>query len=88
MKLYELQHSQWVKLILPKPEKKEKEDNVRWEREKPKEEGIQVPSTAIPLDKDAIIFFDHVDGMYSLCWDTEGNMVHPAAWTEVGKSVV
>ena len=26
--------------------------------------------------------FDHIDGMYSLCY-TEGNVVHLPAWTEV-----
>jgi len=26
---------------------------------------------------------DHIDGMYSLCLDKAGNVVHIAAWTEV-----
>jgi hypothetical protein len=30
-----------------------------------------------------ILFFDHIDGMYSYCKDVDGNLVHPAAWTEV-----
>ena len=30
-----------------------------------------------------ILFFDHIDGMYSFCIDSDGNLVHPAAWTEV-----
>ena len=28
-------------------------------------------------------FFEHVDGMYSLCRNTKGQVVHFAAWTEV-----
>lgn len=27
--------------------------------------------------------FKHIDGMYSLCYTKHGEMVHPAAWTEV-----
>jgi len=27
--------------------------------------------------------FYHIDGMYSFCKDRDGNIVHPAAWTEV-----
>ncbi len=27
--------------------------------------------------------FEHIDGMYSLCRDDEGKIVHLAAWTTV-----
>jgi hypothetical protein len=27
--------------------------------------------------------FDHIDGMYSFCTTDDGDLVHPAAWTEV-----
>lgn len=40
----------------------------------------------IVLDKDGedlILDFRHVDGMYSLCYDKYGEMVHIAAWTDV-----
>jgi len=30
-----------------------------------------------------ILFFDHIDGIYSLCKDIEGNYIHLAAWTDV-----
>jgi hypothetical protein len=29
------------------------------------------------------LFFDHIDGMYSLCKDSKGNPVHLVAWAEV-----
>jgi len=29
--------------------------------------------------------FDHVDGMYSVCYNEEGQIVHVAAWTPVVK---
>lgn len=33
---------------------------------------------------DFVLHFDHIDGMYSLCYDeATGNPVHLAAWTEV-----
>jgi hypothetical protein len=31
----------------------------------------------------AELLFDHIDGMYSYCTDTEGNVIHLAAWTDV-----
>ena len=30
-----------------------------------------------------ILDFKHVDGMFSLCYDKDGEPVHIAAWTEV-----
>lgn len=30
-----------------------------------------------------ILFFDHIDGIYSFCKDEEGNVVHLSAFTEV-----
>ena len=37
------------------------------------------------LDNDnrEVYYFDHIDGMYSLCYDKNGNPVHFAAWTPV-----
>jgi len=32
-----------------------------------------------------VLTFYKIDGMYSLCRDNDGNIVHPAAWTEVTK---
>jgi hypothetical protein len=33
--------------------------------------------------QDLELDFKHIDGMYSLCHDKDGNPVHLAAWTEV-----
>lgn len=44
---------------------------------------IQVPIGALELKAGDEIFFDHLDGMYSLCKDKEGNTVHLIGWAEV-----
>ena len=33
-------------------------------------------------DPGKIVFFDHVDGMYSFCVTPDDEIVHPAAWTK------
>jgi hypothetical protein len=56
----------------------------RWLRLAPEEHGeAQVPPSALPVDAYRTFKLDHIDGMYSLCRDREGNILHPAAWTEV-----
>lgn len=40
------------------------------------------PRSYVMVD-DAVIFFDHVDGMYSYCKDMLGNTIHLTAWLEV-----
>ncbi len=30
-----------------------------------------------------VLFFDHLDGMYSYCQDMMGNILHIAGWSEV-----
>ena len=30
-----------------------------------------------------VLFFDHLDGMYSYCKDMMGNIIHLVAWAEV-----
>lgn len=42
-----------------------------------------VPPAAPELKKDDILTFSHIDGMYSLCFDSEGNPVHLIANAEV-----
>lgn len=34
-------------------------------------------------DKDLYVFFDHIDGAYSYCIDSEDNLIHLLASTEV-----
>lgn len=40
------------------------------------------PRSYVMVD-DAVIFFDHIDGMYSYCKDMLGNTIHLTAWMEV-----
>ena len=46
------------------------------------EEG-QVPPAAAEIKQNDIITFHHIDGMYSLCHNAAGEIVHLAAWTKV-----
>lgn len=39
---------------------------------------VQVPS----MD-DEVIFFSHIDGMYSYCVSLQNKIIHLAAWAEV-----
>lgn len=41
------------------------------------------PPGALAVDVGQIIYFSHIDGMYSYCKDIDGNIVHLKAWTEV-----
>ena len=36
-----------------------------------------------PDCQNLIFYLDHIDGMYSYCTDTEGNVCHFQAWMEV-----
>lgn len=45
-------------------------------------ENARIPPVAASLKKGDVLFFDHIDGMYSLCKFGK-EIVHPAAWTEV-----
>lgn len=45
-------------------------------------EDPKIPPEHGGINTGTIVKFGHVDGMYSLCWDEKGNIIHPAAWTE------
>mgnify|MGYP003642474818 CR=1 FL=1 len=47
------------------------------------DDETRVPPGAKEISKDDLIYFSHIDGMYSFCKDTNENIVHLAAWTEV-----
>ena len=44
---------------------------------------IKVPPAAPPINKGDVIDFGHIDGMYSYCHNSEGELVHLVAWAEV-----
>ena len=43
----------------------------------------KIPPGSLDINQNDILFFDHVDGMYSFCKDPGGNIVHLIAWAEV-----
>jgi len=47
------------------------------------ENKVTVPPDSLEIKKGDILKFSHTGGMYSYCEDKYGNIVHPAAWTEV-----
>ena len=44
---------------------------------------IRIPPEAPEINKDEILKFLHIDGMYSLCKNSNGDFVHLVAWAEV-----
>lgn len=47
-------------------------------------EDVHVPPGCGPIPAGEIIYFDHIDGMYSFCMDKKKqHILHLAAWTEV-----
>ncbi len=59
-------------------------DIADWERLPIQELYKVAPKTWVELvaTKD-VLFFDHLDGMYSYCKDMMGNIIHIAGWAEV-----
>ncbi len=47
------------------------------------DEKINNPPASLMQKSGDLLDFQHIDGMYSLCYDKEQNPVHIAAWTEV-----
>lgn len=46
-------------------------------------EDAHIPPAHRDIPESEILTFHHIDGMYSLCTDSNGQFVHIAAWTEV-----
>jgi hypothetical protein len=40
-------------------------------------------NTRVVLENGTELMFDHIDGMYSVCYTDSGSIVHLTAWTEV-----
>ena len=47
------------------------------------DKNVKNPPVSLEQNTDDILEFEHIDGMYSLCYDKDRNPVHIAAWTEV-----
>lgn len=45
--------------------------------------GIKTPPSSTQINEDDILEFSHVDGMYSYCKNSKGEVVHLVAWSEV-----
>ena len=48
-------------------------------------EPVKVPPSHDEFSFDVEYLFDHIDGMYSFCKDSAGQVVHFAAYTKVYK---
>jgi hypothetical protein len=44
---------------------------------------IKTPPSSKPINAEEILFFSHVDGMYSHCIDSKGKTVYLVVWAEV-----
>lgn len=44
---------------------------------------VSTPPGSMFLVDSTVLQFKHIDGMYSYCVDSQGNIVHPAAYSEV-----
>lgn len=42
-----------------------------------------VPIASPSIEEDELIWYGHLDGMYSYCKNVDGNVVHLKAWAEV-----
>jgi len=47
------------------------------------DEEVRIPPASPEISQGDRLKFHHIDGMYSYCETESGQIVHPAAWTEV-----
>jgi hypothetical protein len=76
MKLYDVQRGSVIKILPQLKEEEIKDGESAFE-------GVRTPVDSADISLNQYLVFSHVDGMYSFCYDMNGNVVHPAAWTEV-----
>ena len=43
----------------------------------------KAPPESRSVKEAEVVMFHHIDGMYSYCHDSQGNVVHLPAWAEV-----
>jgi hypothetical protein len=85
MKLYDVPRKSYVKIS---PIQNEESDDTR---SKGKYTEVSVPPAHMDMSASQVIFFSHIDGMYSYCHPVDEEtmtvnteiIIHPAAWTEV-----
>lgn len=81
MELYNVPNKTYVR-ILP-------HIDVNLDEVKTSESNVRIPVGAPTVNKGELIYFDHIDGMYSFCRKVNeetmehGEICHIAAWTEV-----
>jgi len=46
-------------------------------------ENPVIPPASVPVEKEDILLFYHIDGMYGSCENADGYIVYIAGWTEV-----
>jgi len=84
MKLYDVPRESYVRIS---PIQNEKSDDTRSKGESAE---VNVPIAHVDMKVGQLIFFDHIDGMYSFCHPVDEEtlelssvVLHPAIWTEV-----
>ena len=83
MKLYDVPRNSYVRVSLIQDEEKDKSQS------KGESSEVRTPIASPTINSGQLIYFSHIDGMYSLCYEVDevtmehGATCHMAAWTEV-----
>ena len=84
MKLYDVPNKSYVRPLI-----NQSEETLIRPQEAGKQSEVKVPIGVSSVDTGQLIYFRHIDGMYSLCHEVNedtlehGEVTHIAAWTEV-----